>query len=157
MPYPHAIRLRGPWEFEVLKRANETSGETSGMRPVSGKTSLPCDWSETLGRDFRGRVRYRRRFNRPSGLDPHERVWLVVEGVDAFGAVALNGRQLGEARGYASPASFDVTELLQPGNELLLEVELPRESAGVLRPGRENLPGGPIGEVRLEIRASASS
>jgi hypothetical protein len=85
-------------------------------------------------------------------------VWLVVEGIDAFGAVALNGRVLGPVRGYALPASFDVTDLIAPNNELLLDVELPPEASGgaiPLRPGRKKLAGGPIGEVRLEIRAGA--
>jgi glycosyl hydrolase family 2 len=153
MPYPHVIRLRGPWEFEVVENASALTS------PRSGKAKLPCDWSEALGREFRGQVRYRRRFNRPSGLDPHERVWLIVEGVDAFGAATLNGRELGEVRGYALPASFDVTDLLAQGNELLLDVELPRglpDGPAPLRPGREDLAAGPIGEVRLEIRAAAS-
>ncbi len=123
---------------------------------LTGKATLPCDWSDALGPDFRGKVRYRRRFNRPSGLDPHERVWLVIEGVDAFGSAALNGRALGDIRGYALPASFDVTDLLGPGNELSLDVELPLVMPlGVLRPGVEGRSGGPIGEVRLEIRSSA--
>lgn len=158
MRYPHVIRLRGPWEFEVLSRADAPACEESPARPTTGKARLPCDWSEALGRRFRGCVRYRRRFNRPTGLDPHERVWLVVEGVDAFGRAALNGQALGDVLGYALPASFDVTELLAPSNELLLDVELSADSGNgstVLRPGRENMPGGPIGEVRLEVRSSA--
>ncbi|HEV7223095.1 MAG TPA: hypothetical protein VGN42_10375 [Pirellulales bacterium] len=153
MPYPHVIRLRGPWEFDVLE------GAAAPAMPCSGKAKLPCDWSEALGREFRGQVRYRRRFNRPSGLDPHERVWLILEGVDAFGAATLNGRALGEVRGYALPASFDVTDSLAQANELLLDVELPRGSPdgpAPLRPGREDLAGGPIGEARLEIRAGAA-
>lgn len=160
MPYPHAIRLRGPWEFEVLENAGadrSPAGNESAALP-SGRATLPCDWSEALSARFRGKVRYRRRFNRPSGLDPHERVWLVVAGVDAFGAVALNGRELGPVRGYALPASFDVTDLIAPNNELRLDVELPPDVPGgaiALRPGRETLAGGPIGEVRLEIRAGA--
>ncbi|HVX61650.1 MAG TPA: hypothetical protein VHC19_13640, partial [Pirellulales bacterium] len=158
MPYPHVIRLRGPWEFEVLSGADSAACEDAPARATTGKARLPCDWSETLGRAFRGRVRYRRRFNRPTGLDSHERVWLVVEGVDAFGQATLNGQALGEVRGYALPASFDVTELLAPNNELLLDVELPADAApasNAVRPGRESMPGGPIGEVRLEVRSSA--
>jgi hypothetical protein len=157
MPYPHAIRLRGPWEFEVLEIAGAVLSSLDEALP-SGRATLPCDWSAALGARFRGKVRYRRRFNRPTGLDPHERVWLIVEGVDAFGAVALNGSELGRVRGYALQASFDVTELIAPNNELLLDVELPPEASGgtlSLRPGREALAGGPIGEVRLEIRAGA--
>lgn len=50
--YPHPIRLRGRWDFEVLSE------------PASA-----C-----------GRYRYRRTFHRPSNLDPHERLWLVCEG-----------------------------------------------------------------------------
>ena len=155
MPYPHAIRLRGPWEFDVLENA---AARAEPPTPISGRATLPCDWLDALGAEFRGKVRYRRRFNRPSGLDPHERVWLIVEGVDACGAVALNDRELGRVRGYALPASFDVTELIAPNNELLVDVELPPEVPGgaiPLRPGRESLAGGPIGEVRLEIRAGA--
>ena len=155
MPYPHAIRLRGPWDFEVLASAADRPGQNLAGAPVANRVELPCDWQATLGVDFRGKVRYRRRFNRPTGLDPHERVWLVVEGVDAFGAAALNGSKLGEVRGYALPASFDVTGLLSPSNELAIDVELPAETSGAaapMRPGRETLAGGPIGEVRLEIR-----
>jgi hypothetical protein len=154
MPYPHVIRLRGPWEFEVLEREAASCAESPAK--LTGKATLPCDWSDALGADFRGQVRYRRRFNRPSGLDPHERVWLVIEGVDAFGSATLNGRALGEIRGYALPASFDVTNLLGSGNELKVDVELPPVlPSGNLRPGAEGRPGGPIGEVRLEIRSSA--
>ena len=154
MSYPHVIRLRGPWEFEVLEREAASCAES--LAKLAGKATLPCDWSDALGDDFRGQVRYRRRFNRPSGLDPHERVWLVVEGVDAFGSATLNGRALGDIRGYALPASFDVTDLLGAGNELNLDVKLPQVlPSGVLRPGVAERPGGPIGEVRLEIRSIA--
>ncbi|HUY90625.1 MAG TPA: hypothetical protein VMV10_17945 [Pirellulales bacterium] len=158
MPYPHVMRLRGPWEFEVLRSAAADSPGRSAPAGLSGRVRAPCDWSQSLGLGFRGAVRYRRRFNRPSGLDPHERVWLVVEGVDAFGAAMLNGRALGQAPGYALPASFDVTEWLSPSNELFIDVELPDELPGgsaALRPGRETLAGGLIGEVRLEVRAGA--
>src|SRR5262249_26352166 len=108
-----------------------------------------CDWGASLGREFRGCVRYRRTFQRPTGLEPHERVWLVCEGVDARGEVQVNGQSLGSVRGYALHSQWDITALLDVRNEILLDVEL---AADVLRPGREALPGGPIGEVRLEVR-----
>lgn len=162
MSYPHSIRLRGPWEFEplarTLLRADGSIIEQPGKVPPAGRAQLPCDWSATLGREFRGRVRYRRRFNRPTGLGPHERVFLVVEGVDAFGSVALNDRPLGPIRGYAVPASFDVTDLLAASNLLAVDVESPEATSGAaapLRPGRETAAGGPIDEVRLEVRSLA--
>ncbi|MBI2827159.1 MAG: hypothetical protein HYX69_21010 [Planctomycetia bacterium] len=222
MPYPHVIRLRGPWDFEVLSRdasvgCSASTGVVEGAHrnpvlaehptsaggsqpeepvlaehPTKGRVQLPADWGETLGADFRGRVRYRRHFNRPTGLEPHERVWLVADGVDAAGSFSLNGQPLGLIDGYAVPATSDVTDRLQPSNVVEVDVVLPpdaalrgaarreprppvstsaRGSAGaspsltpnpqpltsaptpIIRPGRERLAGGPIGEVRLEIRA----
>ncbi|HVC95444.1 MAG TPA: hypothetical protein VND64_17235 [Pirellulales bacterium] len=159
--YPHAIRLRGPWDYEILSLPSPggrvQGRDLTGDIAPAGRTTLPGDWGDILGRDFRGRVRYRRRFNRPSGLDSHERVWLVVEGADARASVALNGRRLGDVHGYALLADFDVTEWVESRNELTLEVELqdmePGRS-GLWRPGRELKPGGPLGEVRLEVRSS---
>ncbi|MGH7140127.1 MAG: glycosyl hydrolase 2 galactose-binding domain-containing protein, partial [Pirellulales bacterium] len=159
MPYPHAIRLRGPWQLEPLRRyltaADGSVVESQEDLPPPCRTTVPSDWGDVLGRDFRGRARYRRSFQSPPPLDPHERVWLVVEGVDAQGAVALNGRLLGEIPGYALGRSFDVTSLLSSRNQLAIEVDLPPMDAanGPLRPGRELRPGGPIGAVRLEIRS----
>ncbi|HVA46078.1 MAG TPA: hypothetical protein VNH11_06860 [Pirellulales bacterium] len=160
MPYPHVIRLRGPWHFEPLARATlDADGqitEISAGLPPAGRATVPEDWGDRLGSGFRGRVRYRRTFNPPATLDPHERLWLVVKGVDAFGHVSVNGTRLGTIDGYALARGFEVTRLVGPRNEIDLEVELPQELPGVtqpLRPGRERLPGGPIGEVRLEVRA----
>jgi len=159
--YPHAIRLRGPWDYEILTHASiDVRGQRRDVKgdvAPAGRTTLPGDWGDLLGRDFQGRVRYRRRFNRPSGLDSHERVWLVVEGADARANVALNGRRLGEVQAYALHGEFDVTECVEASNELTLEVEFPGVEPGGFnlgRPGRELKPGGPLGEVRLEIRSS---
>lgn len=166
----HIIRLRGPWEYLPLARtwtdADAVRRESTADLPPPGRVHLPADWEATLGADFRGRVRYTRRFGLPTNLEPHERVWLVIEGVDYFGSLALNGTSLGEIVGYQSLCEFDVTRLLAERNSLSLDVELPQvdeapDSAGqalaehqpIHRPGRERLPGGPIGEIRLEIRA----
>jgi hypothetical protein len=158
---PHVIRLRGPWEYEPLARvwidANGERRENRESLPPAGRVQLPADWGLTLGADFRGRVRYTRRFGLPTNLEPHDEVWLVVDGVDSFGALALNDTPLGDVAGYLGPpAEFHVTQLLGERNILTLDVELPDFAPGAappLRPGREHLPGGPIGEVRLEIRS----
>lgn len=159
MAYPHAIRLRGPWQLEPICRyvamADKTAVESQDHLPPPCKVKVPSDWGEPLGRDFRGRVRYRRSFQSPTALDPHERVWLVVDGLDARGTVAINGHALGDIDGYACRGSFEVTKLLSARNEVVIDVELPLgTSGGPLRPGRELLPGGLIREVRLEIRSA---
>ncbi|HJT35787.1 MAG TPA: hypothetical protein VJ783_27410 [Pirellulales bacterium] len=155
MPYPHVIRLRGPWQYTPLIRFGE------GPLPAPGRVELPTDWGATLGEKFRGRVRYERSFNSPSNLDPHERVWLIVDGADARADVHLNGQSLGTIEGYALSAEWDITEIIGSRNLLGLDVEQPNtdsapaSSAWPPRPGREALPGGPIGQVRLEIRSTA--
>jgi hypothetical protein len=156
----HIIRLRGPWDYEPLARVwigeGDARRESVETLPAGGRIQVPSDWGATLGTAFRGRVRYARRFVLPTNLDPHERVWVVVEGVDYYGAVSLNATPLGRIVGYSHSVEFDVTELLLPRNVLALEVELPQYETGTAtpeRPGRESFPGGPIGEVRLEIRS----
>jgi len=114
--YPHVIRLRGPWEFQPLARLipgpDGALVETAAALPPAGRVTPPADWGSSLSPGFRGRVRYTRRFNRPTGLEPHERVWLVIDGVDACGSYALDGHPLGSIDGYALPAANDITDLL---------------------------------------------
>jgi hypothetical protein len=152
----HVIRLRGPWQCTPLARTvllpNGDTAKEPGNLPPGGRIELPADWSALLGVDFRGRVRFTRRFGLPTGIEPEQRIDLVIEQVDAFGHASLNGQPLGDLT--SEPARFQVTRLLKPRNALEVIVELPRltpESVPLSRPGREHLPGGLIGEVRLEI------
>ncbi len=118
---------------------------------------MPADWGRTLGADFRGRVRYVRRFGRPTNLAPGQTVWLVCDGVDLAGSASLNGRPLGEMTGSQAATRFDVTAELAERNELVIVVELPPldyRAEQASRPDRVGLPGGLIGEVRLEIEPS---
>ena len=182
MPYPHVIRLRGPWQYRPLTRFD------LGPLPPPGRVELPTDWGATLGDEFRGRVRYERSFNPPTHLDPHERVWLVIEGAGARADVSLNGHPLGTVEGYALASEWDITEGIGRRNVLSIDVELldlendetgesrnsalrtphpaldppgrrhgsaPATGDLPLRTGRSDLPGGPTGQVRLEIRSTA--
>jgi len=157
----HTIRLRGPWELEPLARSVRGGDclvyESVENLPAPCRQHMPGDWGPSLGADFRGRVRYRRRFGRPTALEPHETVWLVLAAVDPAGDVSLGGQRLGRA-GPAEPAEFEITALLQERNELIVEVDLPLlepEAERALRPARCGQPGGLVGEVRLEIRAGS--
>jgi beta-galactosidase/beta-glucuronidase len=102
--------------------------------------NLPCRWDEGGLANFAGRVRYRRRFGLPTNLDVHEVVWLSFAAVDARADVWLNSHHLGKHVGEGA-FEFEVTKLLQPRNELVVEVESASTS------------GGLWGEVALEIRA----
>ena len=156
----HTIRLRGPWNYLPLCRttwtAEGTSTETEGVVPPGGRLNMPADWQSILGNDFFGRVRFERHFHCPTGLTEQDRVFIAIEQVDALGSVQLNGQHLGDIPATAGPTRFDITILLQQRNRLEVVVDLPRlqaESAPLERPGREQLAGGLIGEVALQIES----
>lgn len=113
----HIIRLRGPWKCERV-----AGGAAAGPQPS-------------------GRVRYARRFNLPTNLEPGERVWLVCQGLDGQTELALNGRRLGTLVGPSPPERFDITDRLAPHNTLAIDTE----RDGDLGPG--TFPG----DVWLEI------
>ncbi len=143
MTYPHLMRLRGPWNWAMLPPAD----------PHSGKLNLPADWSEVLPAGFPGPVRFSRHFQAPARLEEHERLFLVVGGIDAAGVVRVNGTQLGEITdGYPASAAYDITALLAPRNLLEIDVSVP---PGAPRYGRDGKAGGLVREIRLEVRAEA--
>jgi hypothetical protein len=103
--------------------------------------TMPCAWRDGGLAGFAGRVRFRRRFGYPGRIDQYERVWLTFAGAGDRALVALNGTDLGRHEGEGG-FEFEVTALLRPRNELVVEVE-----------GGEG--GGLWGEVALEVRAAA--
>lgn len=133
MIYPHVIRLRGPWHYEVLPAKNRdaeatgvgehpsSAGDSLDPRPA-GSAPLPHDWTSGVECGDDGRICWRRRFSQPSGLDPGEAVWLCIAGRGATLAIALNGESLGTITGAETARDFDVTNRLKPRNELAIEV-----------------------------------
>lgn len=136
--YPYRLRLRGPWECEPLERF----GSQSPLPPPC-RVTMPARWQQTVIGPFAGRVRCRRRFGIPARIDAHERAWLVFEGVDKKADVWLNGVLLGRHEGAAEPFDFEVTSLLKPRNEMVVEIASSTEG------------GGLWGDVALEMRCTA--
>jgi hypothetical protein len=156
----HPIRLRGPWQFQVLwqsevRTPNPTRQKQQADFATEGTVQMPIDWEQHLGSDFRGCVRYARNFGCPTALEPHEAVFLVLAGLDAIGRVELNGERLGEMTFATGAARFEITHRLNERNELAVEVELPNYPSSAeeqrQRGGRCGQSGGLFGEVRLEI------
>ena len=136
--YPHRIRLRGPWDCEPL------AGEAPGApAPAGGRMLLPGRWADAGLADFSGTVRFRRRFGYPGQIDADERVWLTCAGLADRAHVALNATVLAHDQDGREPFEFEITSLLQPRNELVMDVTGSAPS------------GGPWGEVALEIRCTA--
>ena len=126
----HAIRLRGPWECE-----------TNGTAPR--RVHMPAALFDILDGERQGRLVCRRGFGCPTCLDPHECVWLVIDGPALSGEAHLNGERLGQTRAAEPITEFDITSRLSERNELVLEFDITATQAADAQL---------FADVRLEIR-----
>jgi hypothetical protein len=156
-PLLHTIRLRGPWSVEPLERfVLQPDGfykpVDTGL-PAGGRMTMPADWSDLLGPDFLGRVSYRRAFNKPTGLESGERVWLVVEAARSQACVVWKGELIGFVNSGDAADRFDITERLEDHNTLEIYVDHPALDSmrSTIGDPTQLPPGGLVGEVRLEI------
>ena len=142
----HAIRIRGPWQRTV------TQGTLADLE-LRKTVDMPSSWVDDLGPMFQGRVQYQRFFNKPTGIKQETSIALAFERVVGYAAVWMNGKELGRIDWPALRTDlhekFDITGQLQNRNEIVVEVtSLPLD---VLADWGEELAGGLVGEVRLEI------
>ncbi|QDU41432.1 Glycosyl hydrolases family 2, sugar binding domain [Maioricimonas rarisocia] len=134
----HRIRLRGPWEV-ALGKVGESAPADASFRRVT----MPASWQELFGNEA-GTGWFRRRFNQPTGLEPHERVCIALPDVPGDVHMALNGTDVASQPASASRLVADVTDLLQLANRLEVRVTFdPGESP--------ETPGGLWQTVHLEI------
>jgi hypothetical protein len=89
-------------------------------------------WEVTSAGDH---TRHARKFGRPRILDANERVWVVCDLVPGPATLTVNGQQVA-ATDAGQPVAADITQLLNPRNELVIETAS----------------AGPLGEVALEVR-----
>lgn len=112
----HRINLKGPWGYQPLE------GNEPGALPASGTVKFPAVWQDILG-DFRGCVRFSRPFNRPTNLEPQERVNLLFDGIGGRARVSLNEELVGTIDQLEFPIRFEITSLLQLHNQLQIDVD----------------------------------
>lgn len=133
----HRIHLRGPWNAQWLSGSAPDAGAAKDTQRVK----IPADWSTLFG-PCGGRVRFTRRFQCPTNLEPHERVYIALDGVSQSGTVTINGTPVGSFQDARPGTRFDVTPLLEPTNQLQIDVECTPQ------PGQQ---GGIYRHVALEI------
>lgn len=108
---------------------------------------MPQDWRSLFG-DCPGTAIFRRKFHKPTNLDPQERVELVFAQVRGKGQVSLNQSPLGSFESAGESIQFEITQALRSFNELLVQIEFdPTSAAGC--------PGGLYDVVRLEIHSES--
>lgn len=153
----HTIRLRGPWQVEPVARfvlqADGSYLLVEANLPANARVTMPADWSASCGAEFLGRVRYRRVFHKPTGLDSGERVYLVVEPPCSEALVKLNGSLLGSVCSGEPAGRLEITASLEEDNQLEILVDHPSiDMKKIAGDSPIQLPtGGLVGEVRLEI------
>jgi len=111
----HRIPLRGPWRYRRAGGPEQTA-------------KFPARWTDVFG-DWTGPVELRRTFHPPSNLG-NERVAIAIEGLCDAAVVSLNGNQLGAIDPAAGFWRADVTTMLVPNSELLIEVPDPSPTMG---------------------------
>lgn len=150
MTFAHRMHLKGPWHYEWLGNPFPPTGDTNStqLQPefaLSGRVKLPASWQALFGA-VPGRARLRRRFHRPTNLDPHEHVFIVFDGIGGTAEISVNGHHLGTVADGPERQGFDITSLLQPANDLFVEITFDAESSA-------DRPGGLWAPVALEIRS----
>ena len=142
MKFPHVIRLRGPWECELLS----AEGVTVEVPPrqidlTTQEAALDAIECHVL--------RLSRSFQRPGRLDANESVWLAIENVLGDVAATLNRIPLGMAPRGERSLEVNISECLAATNRLVVELSIPAAIASPpdMTPSRVLLP-----RFALEIR-----
>ena len=139
----HRIRLIGPWDFTW----NKSTAVGLEIRPTEtcGSVKMPCEWQMLFG-NVEGSATFSRRFHRPTNLESHEQVVIVLTGVGGEGTITLNSELVADFPSTIGPVEVDVTRRLQAFNVL--------EVCVCFRPSSdEPNRGGLFEPVVLEIRA----
>ncbi len=89
---------------------------------------IPHTWNATDGQDGgndyrRGTCTYQKKFRCPAFDRENQRVYLEFRGVNASAKVMLNGSRVVEHDGGYATFRADVTDLLDPENDLLVEAD----------------------------------
>ncbi len=101
---------------------------------------VPSNWHLAGLSNYHGTVWFRRHFSFSGSLGDR-RAHLCFLGVDYYARVWLNGSYLGNHEGYFQPFEFDVSQVLQAENDLLVEVNSPKEEPQVWLEGKRLIKG----------------
>ena len=142
--------LDGAWEFRQAGQAT--------WRPATVPGCVHLDLMATgiipdpFYRDNEVRVQwvenedweYRREFRLPGTMTNKDHIELVVEGLDTFATIILNGQEVGQTDNMFRGYRFDIRPFLQPDeNELLIRFDSPVRRAKALEEKLPyKLPGG---------------
>lgn len=160
-PQGHSIRLHGPWESSSLNPAPglfidgvpaslvnfdlRASGESN---PRPAKVQIPEHWPAWWASTSFDAVRLERRFGLPTGLEPEQKIWLVVKAKHLAVSFNLNQVALGDLSFTETHFEFSIRPHLLSRNCLRLDIQSAHQESGNQMLAR----GGWIQAILLEIR-----
>ena len=127
-PRPQFVRdgwmnLNGVWEFEMDMGNSGLSRGVQNKEKLDGTILVPfCPESDLSGvgyKDFIPAVWYKRAFTLPAEA-MGKRVILHFGAVDYQARVWVNGQEVGTHKGGYTPFSFDVTDVLKDGENVIV-------------------------------------
>lgn len=114
--------LNGEWEFEIDHGNSGIAQKFYQRENLNSKIMVPfCPESELSGvgyKDFMAAVWYRRTFSL-TNEQLKGRVWLHFGAVDYEAVVYVNQEEVGRHRGGYTSFSFDITNAVKPGENVL--------------------------------------
>ena len=116
------LDLCGEWE---MKPVEVFDGKYDGAGWVS--TTVPGHWQ--LQGDFEyygGKMVYRKKFSCPQRREG-KRYFIRFDGIFYWSIINLNGARIGENEGYFFPREYEVTDVIEDSNELVVEIDCPYE------------------------------
>lgn len=142
----HRMNLKGPWDYEWLDGPHPTSEAVSNSDVASNnefllahsRVRMPSSIQDAWG-DVTGRVRFQRRFQKPTNLEEHERVHIAFDGLGGQAAVSLNDEPLIKMNDLSEPHTIDVTDRIGQSNAISVELtwnaaECSSEKGGLWKP-----------------------
>ncbi len=170
---PYFQLLNGEWDFTLLHRPEDVQNEMlqprfDGAAGGFRKLPVPGNWTlqDTFDKPHYTNVQmpftqeppevpeenptgvYRKTFTVPESWDGR-RVVLHIGGAESFLTVWVNGKPVGLSKDSRLPAEFDITEFIQPGENLLAAVVVKWSDATFLEDQDQWWMGGIFRDVYL--------
>jgi beta-galactosidase len=149
------IDLNGSWQFRIdPQNQGERDGcYSAGAGAAFDRTlAVPGSWQAQgvgeprgfMRHDYAGPAWYRRTVAIPANWRGQS-ITLRIGGAHRYTTVFLNGKKLGEHRGFSSPFSFDATDAARPGGDNVIAIRIENPGAAPVEGPREQEPHHPTG------------